>query len=156
MDQTFCMNKIRPPKQALQKCKYPVWNLNRANIKSNRSNKGSSNTRNNPTPNINKPHIVVQYIQGLGDSCKNIYSKHGIHMHFKGGRTIKDLLVNPKDRDTILQKSGVIYTCKCSRVDCEEECSGETEKTFAERSKGHMKAPSPSMIITTPLVITYL
>ena len=30
-------------------------------------------------------------------------------MHFKGGTTIKDLLVHPKDKDTILQKSGVIY-----------------------------------------------
>ena len=30
-------------------------------------------------------------------------------MHFKGGSTKKDLLVHPKDRDTILQKSGMIY-----------------------------------------------
>ena len=30
-------------------------------------------------------------------------------MHLKGGRTIKDLIVKPKDRDTIWQKSRVIY-----------------------------------------------
>ena len=29
-------------------------------------------------------------------------------MHFTGGRTIKDLIVKPRDRDTIFQKSGVI------------------------------------------------
>ena len=64
-------------------------------------------------------------------------------MHFRGGRTIKNLLVKPKDRDTIWQKSGVIHRNKCGRVNCEEEYIGESGKTFAERNKEHMKAPSP-------------
>ena len=54
-------------------------------------------------------------------------------MHFRGGSTIKELLVHLKDRDTILQKSRVIYRYKCSRVDCEEVYIGESDKTFAER-----------------------
>ena len=41
-------------------------------------------------------------------------------MYFKGGRTIMDLPVKPKDRDTFWQKSGVIYRYKCGRVDCDE------------------------------------
>ena len=64
-------------------------------------------------------------------------------MHFKGGSTIKDLLVKPKDRETIWQKSGVIYRYKCGRVDCEEEYIRESGRLFAERSKEHRKAPSP-------------
>ena len=64
-------------------------------------------------------------------------------MYFKGGNTIKDLLVHPKDRDTILQKSGVIYRFRCGRVNCEEEYIGESDRTFAERFREHMKAPSP-------------
>ena len=62
-------------------------------------------------------------------------------MYFKGGRAIKDLLVNPKNRDTILQKHGVIYRHKSGRVDCEEEYIRESGRTFAERFKEHMKAP---------------
>ena len=60
-------------------------------------------------------------------------------MYFKGGNTIKDLLVHSKDRDTILQKSGVIYRFRCGRVNCEEEYIGESGRTFAERFWEHMK-----------------
>ena len=45
--------------------------------------------------------------------------------------------------DTILQKSGVIYRFRCGRVDCDEEYIGESGRTFAERLREHMKAPSP-------------
>ena len=69
----------------------------------------------------NKPYIVVHYMRGLSESCKNICRKHGIGMYSKGGNTIKDLLVHPKDKNNILQKSGVIYRYKCGMVDCEEE-----------------------------------
>ena len=90
--------------------------------------KGQSKT---PTKlgNNNKPYIVVPYIQGIGESWKNIC-------------TIKDLLVHPKDRGTILQKSGVIYRFRCGKVDCDEEYIGESGRTFAERFREHMKAPS--------------
>ena len=64
-------------------------------------------------------------------------------MHFRGGSTIKNLLVNSKERDTILQKIEVIYRYKCGNVDCEEEYTEESGRTFAERFKEHMKAPSP-------------
>ena len=99
-------------KQALRKCKYPVWALNRASIKQKktyRTNQDSSNSRSNTGFNNSKPYIVVPYVKGMNESYKNICRKHGIERHFKGGSTIKDLLVHPKDKDTILKKSGVIY-----------------------------------------------
>ena len=64
-------------------------------------------------------------------------------MYFKGDNTIKELLVHPKDRDNILQKSGVIYRYKCGRVDCEEEYIGKSGRTLSERFREHMRAPSP-------------
>ena len=75
--------------------------------------------------------MVVPCVKGMSKNCKNIYRKRGIEMHFKGGSTIKDLLVYPKDRDTILHKSGVIYRYKCGSVDCEEEYIEELVRTFA-------------------------
>ena len=47
---------------------------------------------------------------------------------FKGRKTIKNLLVAPKDIDTIT-KNGVIDRYKCDRVDCEEENIGESSGT---------------------------
>ena len=64
-------------------------------------------------------------------------------MFIKGGNTIKNLLVHPKDRDTILQKSEVIHRFRCGRMDCDEEYIGEFGRTFAERFREHMKAPPP-------------
>ena len=63
--------------------------------------------------------------------------------YFKGGNTIKNLLVAPKDQDPILKKSGVIYRYRCDRVDCDEEYIGESSRVFGERFKQHQKAPSP-------------
>ena len=58
---------------------------------------------------------------------------HVIQMHFKGGSTIKNHLVKPKDRDTIRQKIEAIYQYKCDRVDYEDEYIGESGRTFTER-----------------------
>ena len=69
--------------------------------------------------------------------------KYGIEVHFKSGKTIKDELVEPKDKDHITNKSGVIYRYKCDMLECDEEYIGETARTFWERFKEHLKAPSP-------------
>ena len=66
-----------------------------------------------------------------------------MEVYFRRGSTIRDLLVHPKDRDTILKKSRVIYRYRCGRVDCEEEYIGESGRTFGERFREHMRAPSP-------------
>ena len=49
----------------------------------------------------------------------------------------------PKDKDPIHKRSGVIYRYKCDRVECDEEYIGESLRTFGERFKEHLKAPSP-------------
>ena len=79
----------------------------------------------------------------MGESCKNICRKHGVEMFFKGGSTIKDLLIHLKERDTILQKSGVIYRFRCGKVDFDEEYIGESGRMFVERFRECMKASSP-------------
>ena len=54
-----------------------------------------------------KPHITVPYHQGLSESYKRT-CKNGIEVHLKGGPTIKNLLMTPKDKDPILKKWGHI------------------------------------------------
>ena len=49
----------------------------------------------------------------------------------------------PKDKDHITKKNGVIYRYKCDMLECDEEYIGETARTFGERFKEHLKAPSP-------------
>ena len=87
--------------------------------------------------------MVVPYHKGSSESLKKICGKHGVQVYFKGGHTIKSLLMAPKDQDPIFKKSGVIYRYKCGRVDCDEEYIGESSRTFGERFREHQKAPSP-------------
>ena len=51
--------------------------------------------------------------------------------------------VNPTDKDPMMKKSGVIYSYKCDRVECDEEYIGESSRTFGERFEEHQKTPSP-------------
>ena len=103
---------------------------------SNANNSDPNNSRNS------KPHIVVPYHQGLSESFKRTCKKYGIQVQPKGGPTIKNVLMDPKDKDAILKKSGVIYRYKCDRVECDEEYIGESARNFEERFKDHLKAPS--------------
>ena len=131
----------------LTRCKYPAWALNRVRIKmktpAQRNQKRNNNSnKNNQKGNYN-PYIVVQYYKGLSESMKRTCNKHGVQVYFKGGNTIRNVLVAAKDKDPMLKKSGVIYRYKCDRVKCDEEYTGESSRTFGERFKEDQNAPSP-------------
>ena len=87
--------------------------------------------------------MVVPYHQGLSERIKRTCNKFGVQVHFKGGQTIKSLLMAQKDKDPITSKSGVIYRYKCSEHGCNEEYIGESARNFADRFKEHQKSPSP-------------
>ena len=98
---------------------------------------------------------VIPYTQGLCESIKKICGRYGIQTHFKGGRTIKSLLVSPKYKDPMVNQSGAIYWYQCGDLGCDDEYIGETSRTLGERYKEH-----PQLFITTaakqatPLTIT--
>ena len=89
-----------------------------------------------------KGHIVIPYTQGLCESIKKICGRYGIQTHFKGGSTIKNLLVSPKDKDPMVSQSDALYWYQCGDLTCDDEYIGETSRTFGERYKEHLKDPS--------------
>ena len=94
--------------QALTRCKYPEWALNKAELRSKarKTRKQNCNTNDSASSQIQKPYLVVPYHKGVSESLKKICGKHGVQVYFKGGNTIKSLLVSPKDQDPILKKWG--------------------------------------------------
>ena len=130
--------------KALHRCKYPAWALKRVEIKQRCSAKKRRNTTQTGQTNPNqKPYMVIPYYRGLSESLKKICSRHGVQVYFKGGNTIKNLLMAPQGQDPIMKKSGVIYRYRCNRVDCDEEYIAESSRVFGERFKEHQKACSP-------------
>ena len=104
--------------KALTHCKYPKWALGRVEkmltkpmreVSNGADSQGTMGAQ--PTTNEvkTKGHIVIPYTQGLCKIIKKICSSYGIHTHFKGYSTIKNLLVSSKDKDPMAYKSVVIY-----------------------------------------------
>ena len=56
---------------------------------------------------------------------------------------MKNLLVFPKDKDTITKQRSVIYWFKCDKSECDDEYMGESSRNFGEKYREHLKAPSP-------------
>ena len=148
-----CSNKqlLKEEEDHLQKVltenKYPMWALNRVKLKTKvtqaQDQCKKNNTNAKDTSGNKKSYMMLPYVKGLSEGMKNVGKKHGIQTYFKGVNTIKSLLMNPKDKDHISKKSGIIYRFKCNRVECEDEYIGESSRTFGERFKEHLKAPSP-------------
>ena len=79
--------------------------------------------------------MVVPYHQDLSQRVKKTCSKCGVQVHFKGGQTIKSLLMAPKDNDLINSKSGVIYRYQCNEQGCGEEYMENLAEPLQKGSK---------------------
>ena len=143
---TFCTNPQLLHKEeehvwdALIKCRYSTWTLNRLKTKKKKhwysitqahnSSRDNITITNNNQSNHSNIHKVVPYTKSLTKSFKNICFKVGIQVHFKGGNTIKSPLVTPRERNNITQRSEVIYRYRCDWLECNEEFIGESARTF--------------------------
>ena len=87
--------------------------------------------------------MVADVIAILADGITTFVNRYGIQVYFKGGKTIKDLLEAPNDKEHLTKKSGIIYRYKCDWLECNEEYIEESARTFGERLKEHLKHPSP-------------
>ena len=136
--------ELKHIEEVLSHCKYPKWALDgitkqhqpEGQEKITRKKKGNNNQ-------TKRCHIVVPYSRGLCESYKNICGKFGVQVHFKGGDILKNLLMFPEDKEDRTKQSNIIYWFKCGRTECDEEYIGESARTFEERYKEHLKAPSP-------------
>ena len=131
---------------------FPPWALNKLQVKFNHrhitnspeaANTGQHNNTNNTRSSKKNIFMVIPYTRGLSERFKETYNSLGMQVHFKGSNTICILLMAPKDKDKILQRSGVIYWSKCLRMDCPEEYIGKKGRTFGDRFRKHHTAPYP-------------
>ena len=138
-------------RKALTKCKYHKWALEQVQKRLNKStsevidganNQGTTAAQAATNGVKNKGQIVIPYTQSLCESIKKICGRYGIQTHFKDDSTIKNLLVSPKDKDPMVNQSGAIYWYQCGDLGCDDEYIGKTSRTFGERYKEHLKAPS--------------
>ena len=105
----------------LTKCKYPKWAIDK--VLQNQEDRRIENRRDqgrNTNQTVKKCHILVPYSQGLCESYKTICSKYGVHVHFKGGNTLKNLLMFQKDNEAITKQNNIIYRFKYGKIQCDD------------------------------------
>ena len=90
--------------RALTACKYPSWAIEKMKLKNNTPKSNRNNNQTNRSNSTNRVSITVPYSKGLSESFKNIGKTYGIQEHFKSGKTLKDELVAPKDKDHITKR----------------------------------------------------
>ena len=111
-------------RKAVLRCNYPSWALNKLQMKINHNFSNNqahipvirhqSNSNNSKTNNCNI-FLVVPFTKGLSKSFKKLCYKVGGQVNFRGNNTIHNLLVAPKYKDPIIQKSGVITSLSAPR-----------------------------------------
>ena len=71
-------------KQALTRCSYPAWAINKIKMKTKATTKKTNRGQKNSGNNIQKPHMVIPYYKGISESLKNTCRKHGVQVYFEG------------------------------------------------------------------------
>ena len=127
--------------------------LNNISENSNTQEELTEEETNNPSSNTigrdpnkdkhNKGHIVIPYTQGLGESIKKICSKYGIQTHFKGNRTIKEILVKPKDKDPIDKERGSSTGTSVGNSHARKSTWGRHPGPFEKDTRSTQKESSP-------------
>ena len=143
-------------RRVLHACLFPSCTLNKLQHQFEHKHNNNGEANSTEEQHFNNQHSIVttninkhKNISMVGEKFKKTYNKQGIQIHFKGTNTIKQLLMAPKDKDSTLWKSGLIYKCKGPHVNCTEEYIGQSGRTFGDRFKEHLKAPSPIHLHTT-------
>ena len=128
-------------KEALVRCKYPRLAINKVQnkvINGNWEDNGTNHVGNksqdtsissgNLQPNMDHLQEKTQYgthqlshmLRACGKASNAPAPSIGIQTYIRGNRTIKQMLVRPKDQDPKEKKSGVIYSYQCGAIDCKE------------------------------------
>ena len=87
-----------------------------------------------------KGHVTLPYVHGVSEAIARKMRKKGVAVHLKLHKTLRSILVSPKDKDDTLEKCGVVYQIECN--ECEEAYIGETERQMGKRLTEHKRKTS--------------
>ena len=82
-----------------------------------------------------KGMVVLPYVKGVSEGVSRILRKHQIATAMKPHKTLRSLLVHPKDKIKLQNKSDIVYSIPCKQ--CNKEYIGETGRNFKYRLEEH-------------------
>ena len=84
-----------------------------------------------------KSLAIIPYVEGLSERVARVFRKHRFSTAVEPHRTLRSILVHPKDKLLPHQKGEAIY--KMPRDDCPKSYIGEIERFFGTSLQEHQK-----------------
>jgi len=123
-------------KDALTTCGYPVWTFKETERRIQaKADQSANKNRNAKGKDKSRGLVVVPYIKGLSERISRTLRSVNIATAFKPYRTIRNVLVHPKDKIDRDDTTGCVYQIDCAN--CEDTYIGETGRKFGTRLKEH-------------------
>ena len=90
--------------------------------------------------------MVLPYIKDTSEALKRIFTAYGINTCIKPTKTLRQLLVSPKDKTKKEHVCGVVYQIPCqgqtNTGQCKDSYIGETERSLKTRFLEHRRPSS--------------
>ena len=140
------VNEEKHIQQALTKCGYPKWTIDK--VKRSMKKKKTKTTKRDKNKEKSRGLVVIPYVQGVSESIERSFRKHKVAVSVKPHRTLRSMLVHPKDKTKETEKCEVVYEIGC--LNCEDVYIGETGRKIGIRLKEHMKVVESSSSSSYP------
>ena len=88
-----------------------------------------------------KGSVITPYVGQVSGQIARLFRSRGVMTHIRPYNTIRASLVRPKDRLSMEEQAGLVYSIKCA--DCPASYVGETERPLLKRLKEHQRPESP-------------
>ena len=95
---------------------------------------------------------MILYYQGISESMKKACSEYGVQVDFKGGNTIKNLLMAPKDQDAVQKKVESFTDTNVTGWSVMRNTLVNPLELLVRGSRNISRHTSPFMTTTTPQV----
>jgi len=123
--------------KALSVCGYPKWTFKEVRKRLNNKKDKTSEKKKEDHDNKVGARVTIPYVKGVSETLQRVFRRHGVATSLRPHKTIKQLLVHPKDKRDPRDTAGVVYKIPCK--DCSKVYIGETARKFGVREKEHIK-----------------
>ena len=81
--------------------------------------------------------VTIPYMENVSDAVARVMKRHNVQVTMKPWKTLKGLLVHPKDKQSKEDITECVYKVPCSN--CDKTYVGETGRKLGVRLQEHMK-----------------
>jgi hypothetical protein len=123
--------------EALSICNYPKWTFQEVKRMKASSQKGKRKKSSDANRTKSRGMVVIPYIKGLSERMARTLRDHNISTAFKPYKTLRNILVHPKDKIKPKEICGCVYKIGCRN--CDSVYIGETGRKLGTRVAEHQK-----------------